>query len=196
MHPTTYICVHTAQRTQASPTGCSEGASPTGCLPTKQTKSQNKAIHIHSKPFTARPKPDLSPSAEGQPRVSRGSAEGQSHSSEHAAAAARPRPREARHSLMVRVGATPRHRLRATAGAAHRHPSPRNGLGRPATTSPKEEAAPAHKPRRGHTARRGTPEKRQGSKVPGRAPPCSPPPKAVEGLEGRPRFLIDGARLA
>ena len=69
MHPTIYICVHTAQRTQASPTGCSEGASPTGCLPTKQTKSQNKAIHIHSKPFTARPKPDLSPSAEGQPRV-------------------------------------------------------------------------------------------------------------------------------
>ena len=73
MHPTTYICVHTAQRTQASPTGRSEGASPTGCLPTKQTKSQSKAIHIHSKPFTARPKPDLSPSAEGQPRVSRGS---------------------------------------------------------------------------------------------------------------------------
>ena len=52
-----------------------------------------------------------------------------------------------------RVGAPPRHRLRATAGAAHRHPSPQNGRGRQATTSPKEEAAPAHKPKRTHGAK-------------------------------------------
>ena len=139
----------------------------------------------HSQPLErarSRRKPDLIPIAAIH-----------SHSSEHAAAAARPLrgphswcvwvlpPATAHGQRRGRLTATPAHE---TGGGAR--PPPHRRRRRPPLTSPDADT------RRD----RGTPEKRQGSKVPGRAPPHSPPRKVVEGLEGRPRFLTDGARLA
>ena len=92
------------------------------------------------------------------------------------------------------MGATPRHRPRATEGAAHRHLAHEtDGGARPPPHRRRRRPPPASL---GADTRRdrGTPEKRQGSKVPGRAPPRSPPPEGRGGPGRRPRFLIDGAR--
>ena len=149
-HATHVACIR--RRTYA----CIPPSEPRPLQPDAPREPLRPDVSQQSKP-KAKTKPFTFTASHSQPDLSRRPNPDRGHSQPLERACSRRSEAPTGASLMVRVGATPRHRPRATAGAAHRHPSPRNGRGRPTTTSPKEEEPPARKLRRGHTARPGNP---------------------------------------
>ena len=72
-----------AQRAQASPTGCSDGASPTGRQPRKANEKPKQAIHSHTTAIHSHSQPPTAIHSHTRP-----STVTHSHASEHAATAA------------------------------------------------------------------------------------------------------------